>query len=573
MEFTNNAIFIGSVLVVVSILATSIASRIGVPLLLVFLGIGMLAGAEGLGGIVFDNYVVAYGVGSVALAIILFDGGMRSRAESSKIGINPAVSLATFGVVITASIVALVLHWCLDLTLYQAFLIGAIVASTDAAAVFSLLHSRELKLKRRVGTTLEIESGCNDPMAVFLTLAFVEAARFGSDLGSSAIAFKFIFQFGAGAILGWLGGQILTRIIRRTNLTVGLYPLLAAAGGLALFGFVTVIGASGFLAIYIAGLMVGNKSLHASNNIRKVHDGLAWLAQISLFLMLGLLVTPTMLAEYWALGLSVALLLMFIARPIAVVVSLLPFKFPVREQLFVSWVGLRGAVPIVLAIFPVLGGLPNSELYFNVAFVTVLLSLTIQGWSIVPLAKCFNLRLPVENTPYYSESIEVPRGSDLTIAGYRIAENSPITKRRIDSLLIPDGIKIVAVFRDDRAIEEIDGHQIEAGDLIYVISPQNKVSIVNQMLLPTDEVAELEQANYFGDFTLNGDALIDDVADMYGGEVPSKAKKMTLSEFLGIRFKNRCVVGDRVFFGPLELIAKEVDESGVVKTVGLRVKG
>ncbi|OUT78747.1 MAG: K+/H+ antiporter [Betaproteobacteria bacterium TMED22] len=572
MEFTNNAIFAGAVLFLVSILASGVASRAGAPLLLVFLGVGMLAGREGIGGIAFESFEVAYAVGSISLAIILFDGGMRARAESSKVGLRPALSLATFGVLLTTIVVAAGLHWLLDFPWAQALLIGAIVGSTDAAAVFSMLHAKGLQLKKRVGTTLEIESGCNDPMAVFLTLIFVEGAQRNYDTEGLGIILKFLYQFGVGGLFGWLGGQLLSKTISKISLTAGLYPLLAAAGGLALFGLVTTMGASGFLAIYIAGLIVGNTEAHAANNIRKVHDGLAWLAQISLFLMLGLLVTPTTLTEYWAVGVVVALLLVFVARPLAVLVSLSPFRFPAREKLFISWVGLRGAVPIVLATFPVLGGLPDAELYFNVAFVTVLFSLIFQGWTVVPCAQWLKLKLPVENAPYYAESLEVPGSSDLTVLGYKIAENSPITERRIDSLMAPDGIRFIAAFRGEEPVNRIDEHVIEAGDSIYVISPQEKVLLVNQMLLPTDEVAELEQARYFGDFTLNGDAIIDDVADMYGGEVPSTAKRMTLSQFMRIRFRNECVVGDRVFFGPLELVAKEVDDSGTVLKIGLRIR-
>ena len=572
MEFTNNAIFAGAVLFLISILASGVASRAGAPLLLVFLGVGMLAGREGVGGIAFESFEVAYGVGSIALAIILFDGGMRARAESSKIGLRPALSLATVGVLLTTTVVATGLHWLLHFSWAQSFLIGAIVGSTDAAAVFSMLHAKGLQLKKRVGTTLEIESGCNDPMAVFLTLILVEVVRHDYEVEGLAVILEFLYQFGIGAFLGWTGGQVLSKTISKISLTAGLYPLLAAAGGLTLFGLVTTLGASGFLAIYIAGLIVGNTEAHAANNIRRVHDGLAWLAQISLFLMLGLLVTPTTLTEYWLVGVVVALLLVFVARPLAVLVSLSPFRFPAREKLFISWVGLRGAVPIVLATFPVLGGLPDAELYFNVAFVTVLFSLIFQGWTVIPCARWLKLKLPVENAPYYAESLEVPGSSDLTVVGYKIADNSPITKRRIDSLMAPDGIRFIAAFRGDESVQSVDEHVIEAGDSIYVISPQEKVSLVNQMLLPTDEVAELEQAQYFGDFTLNGDAIIDDVAEMYGGEVPGTAKQMTLSQFMGIRFRNQCVVGDRIFFGPLELVVKEVDDLGAVSKIGLRIR-
>jgi len=572
MEFANQAIFIGALLFLISIVATGFASKAGAPLLLVFLAVGMVAGEEGFNWVSFESFNAAYAVGSLALALILFDGGMRARAESSKIGIKPAISLATFGVLITTLIVAALLRFLLDLKWEQCLLIGAIVGSTDAAAVFSLLHSKGLHLKKRVGTTLEIESGCNDPMAIFLTLLLVETITRGSNLVSWWVVGNFIYQFGLGAILGWLGGRALVILIQRVHVTPGLYPLLAAAGGLTLFGFVSLLGASGFLAIYIAGVIVGNTALHASNNIRRVHDGLAWLAQISLFLILGLLVTPTTLASYWDIGLIVALILMFVARPLAVVLSLMPFSFPPKEKLFISWVGLRGAVPIVLAIFPVLGGVENADIYFNVAFVTVLLSLMVQGWSLVPLSKRLGLRLPVENIPYYTESLEVPGRSDLTVVGYRIADDSPVTGRRVDSLLAPEGVKFVAVFRDDYAISRVDSHMIRPGDLLYVICPQEKLFIVNQMLLPTNEVAELEQAEYFGDFTLHGDAVVGEVLDAYGGEVPEKARQMTLAQFMSVRFKNQVVPGDRIFIGSVELVAKDVDENGVVMQLGLRVR-
>ncbi|MGD8789661.1 MAG: potassium/proton antiporter, partial [Burkholderiales bacterium] len=368
MDFANHAVLIGAVLVMLSILASVVSQRTGAPLLLVFLAIGMVAGEEGAGGISFHNFHAAYLVSTIALAVILFDGGMRTRAESSRVGLRPALSLATVGVMLTTGIVGLAASWLLDFDWRQGLLVGAIVGSTDAAAVFSLLHSRGMHLKQRVGTTLEIESGCNDPMAVFLTLVFVAAVQTGAESLGLSVVVDFFYQFGLGALIGLGGGRALAWLISRVNLTVGLYPLLAAAGGLTIYGATTVAGASGFLAIYVAGLVLGNTRLHAANNIRRVHDGLAWLSQITLFLMLGLLVTPSILFSTWHVGLLVAAVLIFVARPVAVWISLLPFYFPWREQVFIGWVGLRGAVPIVLATFPVLGGVANGHLYFNVAF-------------------------------------------------------------------------------------------------------------------------------------------------------------------------------------------------------------
>jgi len=570
LEFANHAVLIGAVLAMLSILASVVAQRTGAPLLLVFLAIGMVAGVEGAGGISFHSFEAAYLVGTIALAVILFDGGMRTRAESSRVGLRPALSLATAGVVLTAGIVGVAASWLLDFDWRQGLLIGAIVGSTDAAAVFSLLHSRGMHLKQRVGTTLEIESGCNDPMAVFLTMVFVTAVQTGATAIDVSVIGNFAYQFGLGALIGFGGGRALAWLISRVNLTVGLYPLLAAAGGLTVYGLTTVAGASGFLAIYVAGLVLGNTRMHAANNIRRVHDGLAWLSQITLFLMLGLLVTPSELFATWHVGLLVAAVLVFVARPLAVWVSLLPFYFPWREQVFISWVGLRGAVPIVLATFPVLGGIEGGQLYFNIAFFVVLASLLIQGWTVAPLADKFRLRLPREHAPYYSESLEVPGQSDLMIVGYRIAAHSPAVGHRIVELMLPEDVRIVAAFRQGKAIEALAHFAVEANDFLYVITPQEHAHLVDQVLVPSDEAEEHEQAAYFGDFTLNGDAPLEEVAGIYGARVPPLAKGLTLAEFLDRRFHKRCVVGDRVFLGAMELVVREMD-NGTVGKVGVRV--
>ena len=561
---------IGAVLVMLSILASVVAQRTGAPLLLVFLGIGMMAGEEGPGGIRFHSFEAAYLVGTIALAVILFDGGMRTRAESSRVGLRPALSLATVGVILTTGLVGLAASWLLDFDWRQGMLIGAIVGSTDAAAVFSLLHSRDMHLKQRVGTTLEIESGCNDPMAVFLTLVFVSVVQTHAESIEAFVISDFVYQFGLGAAIGFGGGRALAWLISRVNLTVGLYPLLAAAGGLTVYGLTTVAGASGFLAIYIAGLVLGNTRLHAANNIRRVHDGLAWLSQITLFLMLGLLVTPSALFSTWHIGLLVAAVLIFLARPLAVSISLLPFRFPWREQVFIGWVGLRGAVPIVLATFPVLGGVVDGRLYFNIAFFVVLASLLVQGWTVAPLAAKLRLRLPREHAPYYSESLEVPGQSDLMIAGYRIAADSPAVGHTIGALMLPEDVRVVAAFREGEAIEALAHFTVEGNDVLYVITPHQHAHLVDQLLMPLDEAEEHEQAEYFGNFVLNGDANLDEVASVYGASVPPLAKGMTLAEFLDRHFHKRCVVGDRVMLGAMELVVRDV-ESGKVGKVGVRV--
>lgn len=572
MEFSNHAVLIFSLLIVAAILASLIAQRTGVPLLLVFMGVGMLAGEDGPGGIVFGSFDTAYLIGTIALAIILLDGGMRTRTESFRIGLRPALSLATLGVILTAAIVGIAAAWALHLTWLEGLLIGAIIGSTDAAAVFALLHAAGMRLKQRVGATLEIESGCNDPMAVFLTLVFTAAvATQGESLGVGVLL-QFLQQFGLGAVAGLVGGKLLALLINRVNLTSGLYPLLAAAGGLSVYAGTTVAGGSGFLAIYLAGLVLGNSRLHGGSNILRVHDGLAWLSQISLFLMLGLLVTPTVLFTMWREGLFVALILMLVARPIAVVLSLLPFHFPAREQVFISWVGLRGAVPIVLATFPMLGGLEGARIYFNVAFFVVLTSLTFQGWTVAPLARWMRLRLPREHAPYFVESLEVPGQAELKLVGYRVAQTSPALGRLISQLPLPAGVRVAAAFRQGLQMDSLGALDIRPGDLLYVIARDEDVSLVDRLLVPEDDAEETAQTQFFGSFTLKGSALVGEVADVYGIEVPENLRSMFLSDYFDRTFFKRCGIGDRVRLGGMELVVRGIDADKVSR-VGVRVVG
>ena len=372
MEHWNLAILVGALLLLVSIVASDISSRMGAPLLLVFLGLGMLAGEDGPGGIRFNDFDVTYLIGTLALAVIIFDGGMRTRRESFRVALWPAASLATLGVLATAGLVGAFAAWVLGLTWLEGMLLGAIVGSTDAAAVFALLRHAGTGLKERVSATLEIESASNDPMAIFLTVALLELLAAGRGEFNLAILANFLQQFGLGAVLGLAGGRLLVWLINRLRLASGLYPLLAASGAVLLFAVTAALGGSGFLAVFLAGLLLGNSRVQSAQNIQRVHDGLAWLSQITLFLILGLLVTPSELFDVAAPALAISAFLMLVARPLAVALSLAPFRFPWREQVFVSWVGLRGAVPVVLALFPFIYGADHAHLYFNVAFFIVL---------------------------------------------------------------------------------------------------------------------------------------------------------------------------------------------------------
>jgi cell volume regulation protein A len=569
LEFSNHAILIGALLVLVSILASTLSSRTGAPLLLVFLAIGMLAGEEGAGHIRFGDYQAAYLVGTVALAVILFDGGMRTHTNTFRIGLWPAVSLATVGVVISAGIAGAAAAHFLGLDLVQGLLVGAIIGSTDAAAVFSLLHAAGMRLKERVGVTLEIESGCNDPMAVFLTLVLIEAVR-AEHLPGLGVLAEFVRQFGLGTILGLAGGKFLVLLINRVSLASGLYPLLAMAGGIAIYGATVVLDGSGFLAIYLAGVVLGNSRMQASGNILRVHDGLAWLSQILLFLMLGLLVTPSALVSLAGDGILIALVLMFVARPIAVWASLLPFSFPRNEQLFISWVGLRGAVPIVLALFPWLAGIPQSSVYFNVAFFVVLTSLLIQGWTVAPLASWLRLKLPREHAPYYSEFVEVPGQPGLRLLGYCIGALSEAIGHRVNELSLPPDVRIVAVFRGGRRIEATGGMELAAGDFVYVFTAEDHMAELDHLFVPADEVEESEQQRVFGSFVLSGDAPLADIAEVYGLTIPQHARSGTIAQYIDRQFHRRPVVGDIVGVGGMRLVVREL-KNGRVAQVGVIV--
>ncbi|MEX1057981.1 MAG: potassium/proton antiporter, partial [Natronospirillum sp.] len=447
MELSNQIILFVGVLFLISILASILSARIGAPLLLVFLVIGMLLGEEGV-GLIFEDIQTAHLIGSLALAIILFDGGLHTDRNHFRVGLKPAVSLATVGVLVTAVLTGLMAVWVLDLPLIYGLLMGAIVGSTDAAAVFSLLHTAKLELKQRVAATLEIESGSNDPMAIFLTILLVELIITEKTGFSALLAFDFIHQMGLGAALGLLGGWLAARLINALPLSPGLYPLFALSLGLSIFGLTAVLGGSGFLAVYLAGVTMGNSRIHSSQNIRRFHNGMAWMSQIIMFLMLGLLVTPSQLIPTGVHALAIALGLIFVARPLAVLISLAPFRFAWREQLFISWVGLRGAVPIILAIFPLLAGIPGAETYFNVAFFVVLVSLMLQGWTITFMARWLKVEIPPNANLVQRLELDLPHLPDYELVGYEIASDSPVVNQRPAELSLPSGVKTALVVRN-----------------------------------------------------------------------------------------------------------------------------
>jgi cell volume regulation protein A len=566
----NQIILLGSLLALLSIVASAVSQRLGAPLLFVFVVLGMLAGEDGPGGIQFNDFYTAQLVGSVALAIIIFDGGLRTRKDVFGVALWPAISLATVGVVATAAVVGAFATWLLDLHWMQGLLLGAIIGSTDAAAVFGLLRNAGAELKRRVGGTLEIESASNDPMAIFLTIALVGVLARGGTSLDAGILVEFVKQFGIGALIGWFGGRWLGALINRLSLVTALYPLLAATGGVFIFGAAAVLGGSGFLAIYIAGVVLGNMPLQASQNILRVHDGLAWLSQITMFLMLGLLVTPSEVVGYSYGGAVIAAVLIFIARPAAVFLGLLPFRFPWREHIFISWVGLRGAVPMLLAIFPLVAGIPDGALYFNVAFFVILASLVVQGWTIAPAARLLQQEIPPGIEPYQRYNLDIPGHLDREIACYRVLPGSLAASLPTRQLSIPQETHITTVVRDTSVLPVNEGLDLQPGDLVYIFTDPAHVPELNRLFDPHRAPARLEEQRFYGDFQLEGTARAGDVADAYDLPIEENRRDLTLAGYLHQAFHGRAVVGDRLRLGPAELVVRRIDNGRIVR-VGLKL--
>ncbi len=410
MEFVNLPLLAVSGMVFASVLVGLFSTRVGFSFLLVFLLAGVLAGEDGPGGFRFDDYRLSFWVGNLALAVILLDGGLRTAFATFRTGLRPASLLASVGVVVCAAITAVAGVLFVGLDWPTAFLLGAIVGSTDAAAVFALLTRSGVTLNERVAATLEIESGVNDPMAVYLTLAFIAVVGAQATQASpwSMVAWSFLQQFGWGALVGAAGGFAmaqLLRVVASRDAGGGVLALLVGAGGLSIFAAAGLLGGSGFLAVYLFGLVVANRAADAVAPILVVMDGYAWLAQAGMFLLLGLLVTPSTMLGYAVPGLAVAATLILVARPLAVWLCLRPFRFSASETWFISWVGLRGAVPIVLALFPLMAGTPQANVLFNIAFLVVVTSLLLQGSTIGLMARKLGVAMPESSDEHHQRAV------------------------------------------------------------------------------------------------------------------------------------------------------------------------
>jgi cell volume regulation protein A len=477
-------ILIGTaVILLLSVFASKASEKYGIPALLLFLLLGMMAGSEGPGGIPFDDALLAQALGVAALSFILFAGGLDTHWPDVRAVSGRSLALSTLGVAITAFVIGTIAFFVFGLSLLEGLLLGSIISSTDAAAVFSVLRSRNLALPRRVKNLLEFESGSNDPMAVFLTVAFISLLTQDGDPWA-LITQMFLQQMALGGVLGFLLGWGVVWLVNHIGLdTEGLYPVLTLSSVLLIYGVIAFAGGNGFLGIYIAGLLMGNKHFVHKNSLLRFHDAVAWLMQIVMFLILGLLVFPSQLVPVIGSGLLLSAVLMLVARPVAVFLCLLLSQFNLKERTLIAWVGLRGAVPIILATFPLLADVPNAVQIFNLVFFIVLTSVLLQGTSIPLVVRWLGLAAPQAPKQRYPLEFEEGSGMDATLMDFIIPYNSGAVGKRIVELSLPEGSVITLIVRDDKTYIVPTGTTVlQRGDVLLILLNKASVPDVNRIL-------------------------------------------------------------------------------------------
>jgi cell volume regulation protein A len=527
----------------------------------------LLVGEDGL-GIHFDDASLAFFIGSLALAIILFDSGFGTKLSSLRAAAAPAIILATLGVLLTTALVGIAAHLIIGLPWLEAFLVGAVISSTDAAAVFFLLRVGGITIQERVRATLEIESGSNDPMAIFLTITLVELILANNNQsGVSHFLSNFIQQMGVGLVFGLAGGFLIVRMANAVQLEPGLYPIVVLAAALAVFGATGALGGSGFLAAYVAGIVAGNSQIVGKLTLLRFQAGFTWLAQISMFLLLGLLATPSQFASIALQAIGLALFLTFVGRPLAVWLCLLPFNYRPDETTFIAWVGLRGAVSILLAIMPLAAGLPNGQLYFNVAFIMVLTSLLLQGWTIRPMARWLGLVVPPRLGAVERLELDLPGTAHHELVAYRIVPDSPVARGE----RIPRWARPSLVIRDGRSMRYQYAGKLRPGDQLYLFAPPRFLRLLDR-LFARPAALDSSDTDFFGAFTVMPEKSLRELGDAYDVPIDDRDADGSIADYILKRVGGHADIGDRVALGDIELIVRDVDEAGAIKSVGLSVE-
>ncbi len=551
-------------LTVISVLTSLVAFRVGAPLLLLFLAIGLVAGEDGPGGIVFNNAPAAYLVGSAALAVILFDSGFHTKLSSYRHAAAPAIMLATVGVVATVAIVAFAGHYLLKMDWGQSLLIGTVLSSTDAAALFFLLRVGGITIRDRVRSTLEVESGTNDPLAIFLTLTLVAVITGAESADWITLILRLIWQAGGGVLFGLGGGLLIVAVVNRLRLEPGLVPVVVVALAIVLLAFTNQLGASGFLATYIAGLVAGNARLQSAGTLRRFQDGITWLAQIVMFVTLGLLATPREFSTVWSLATILAAVLIFIARPVAVILCLLPFRFSMPERVFIGWVGLRGAVSILLALVPVLGHVAGAPVLFDIAFVMVVISLIVQGWTVKPVARALGLIVPTSAPPVHRTEIDLPGLADHEIVAYPLPAGSAFAQGQRVAALGASGPGAPRRPGDHRAAP------VHAGRSGLFPGDAAPGAAARQAAGGAPDESEAE-ATLYGDFAIGASVTFAALRETYGLPPLGTDESATLSILFEREFGTDLELGDRLHLGPVDLIVRDIRD-GRILSVGIALE-
>ncbi|ANB91527.1 potassium transporter [Moraxella ovis] len=612
MDALNIIYLVGSALLFISIMTSTLSARLGVPLLLFFLGVGMLAGEEGVLGIQFQEYAVANFIGQAALACILLDGGLRTSLNSFRVGLRPAITLATWGVLATVLALGFFATWLLDIDWRLGLLMAAIVGSTDAAAVFSLLRNGGVKLNDRVQATLELESGANDPLAILLVTVMIALNLDPQSQSIGSVIAMLIQQIGVGLMVGLAAGWAISRLLPKVYLADGMYAILILSAGLAVFGATNLLGGSGFLAVYLTGIIIGNTKVRATEHVLRVMDSFAWLSQAILFVVLGLLVTPSEMLKVWHYSLIIFLFLLFVARPVAVATSLLPFGFRLKEIGFISWVGLRGAVPITLAIIPVMSNVQGASLAFNITFGVVILSLLAQGATIPFMSRVFKVWVPTDAEPKAEHEIWVGDQANITLYEFEVKVGAFAIGRHpqdISSKVNSHEIAVFAVVRGEHLIKVDEDTVLKVGDIVwYALSGDwaaNIAKVFNNFATQYQKNSE-----FYGDWLLSPHARIMDLPfynlatralsqNRLGKMAPmataldiftlppnavglsgiddelmeklSEARDKTVEEFMMAHFKTEPVKGDEVRLNySWSLIVRDIDGRGRLRGIGLK---